>query len=83
MKDIDWRILVTLYEKRSITKAAEALYMTQPALTKRVKAIEDEWNIEVVRRSSQGVTFTEEGQYLVKKASIMLDFLKEIATHFS
>lgn len=42
MKDIDWRILVTLYEKRSITKAAEALYMTQPALTKRVKAIEDE-----------------------------------------
>lgn len=83
MKDIDWRILVTLYEKRSITKAAEALYMTQPSLTKRVKAIEDEWNIEVVRRSSQGVTFTEEGQYLVKKASIMLDFLKEIDTHFS
>lgn len=34
MKNIDWMILKMLYEKRSMTKAAEALYMTQPALTK-------------------------------------------------
>ncbi len=82
MKDIDWKILVVLYEKKSMTKAAEALYMTQSALTKRVRAIEEEWNVEVVKRSSQGVVFTEEGKYLVKKANIMIDFLKEIEHHF-
>ncbi len=83
MKEIDWKILITLYEKKSMTKAAEALYMTQSALTKRVRSIENEWNIEVVHRNSQGVTFTEEGKYLVRKANIMLDFLKEIEEHFA
>ena len=29
MKDIDWKILMVLYEKKSMTKAAEVLYMTQ------------------------------------------------------
>ena len=83
MKEIDWKILTTLYEKKSMTRAAEELYMTQSALTKRVRAIENEWNIEVVRRNSQGVTFTDEGKYLVNKANIMLDFLKEIEEHFA
>ena len=53
MKDIDWKILAVLAEKRSITKAADALYMTQSALTKRLKSIEAEWNVEIVKRSSQ------------------------------
>lgn len=82
MKDADWKILVTLYENKSLTKAAEALFMTQSALTKKVHAIENEWGIELVKRSSQGVLFTEDGKYLVKKAEIMLDFLKEIEEHF-
>lgn len=83
MKDIDWKILIALYEKKSMTKAAEALYMTQSALTKRVQSIEDEWGVEIVRRSSQGVNFTEEGKYLVNKANVMLDFLKDIEDHFA
>ncbi len=83
MKDIDWKILITLYEKKSMTKAAEALYMTQSALTKRIHSIEDEWNIKVVRRNSHGVIFTEEGKYLVNKSTIMLDFLNEIEEHFA
>ena len=83
MRELDWLILRKLYEKRSISKAAEDLYVTQSALTKRVKAIEQEWGIEVVKRSNQGVTFTEDGRYLVKKAGIMLDFLGEIREHFS
>ena len=76
MKNIDWMILKMLYEKRSMTKAAEALYMTQPALTKRIKAIENEWDVEVVKRSSKGVIFTDEGRYLVKKVQYHAGFFK-------
>lgn len=83
MKDIDWKILQVLYEKKSITKAAGALYMTQPALTKRLRQIEREWNVEIVKRNSRGVEFTEDGRYLVERSNIMLDFLSEIEEHFS
>lgn len=83
MKELDWLILKKLYEKRSISKAAEDLYMTQSALTKRLRSIEQEWDVEIVKRSSQGVTFTEDGRYLVKKAGIMLDFFGEIRDHLS
>lgn len=83
MKNTDWEILKVLHEKRSITKAAEAMYMTQPTLTKRIRAIEEEWGVEIVKRSSRGVIFTEEGEYLVRKSNVMIDFLKEIQEHFS
>ncbi len=83
MKEIDWKILSILFEKQSMTKAAESLYMTQSALTKRIKAMEQEWDIEIVKRSSKGVIFTEDGKYLVKRANVMIDFLNEIREHFS
>lgn len=83
MKDLDWKILDVLYEKRSITQAAEALFITQSALTKRLKNIENEWGVEIVKRTSKGVLFTEDGRYLAGKATIMLDFLDEIADHFA
>lgn len=83
MREMDWKILKVLYEKRSMTQAAEVLYMTQSALTKRIQAMESEWEVEIVKRSSKGVSFTEDGKYLVKRAHIMLDFLSETEQYFS
>ncbi|MFR5244792.1 MAG: LysR family transcriptional regulator [Clostridium sp.] len=53
MKNIDWKILKVLYEKRSITKAAESLFMTQSALTKRLQSIENEWGRRIVEWTSK------------------------------
>lgn len=83
MKELDWKILIVLYEKRSITKTAEALFLTQSAVTKRLQNMENEWGIHVIRRSSQGVSFTEDGTYLAQRASVMLDFLREIREHYA
>ena len=82
MKNTDWQILITLYDTHSMTKAAELLYMTQSALTKRVRLMEEEWNVEIVKRSSQGVSFTENGIYLVKKARIIMDFIGFVEQYF-
>jgi DNA-binding transcriptional LysR family regulator len=67
MEDRDWLILQELYRMKNITKAAQELYMSQPALTSRLQHIEREFNVRIVTRSTKGIRFTPEGEYLVKK----------------
>ena len=57
----DWSLLQTLYTCRNLTRAAETLYVSQPTLSKRLKAIEEELHITIAVRSKQGLTFTPEG----------------------
>ncbi len=77
MKDSDWIILDELYKNPNITKVAGQLYITQPTLTKRLQAIEDEFQIRIVNRSTKGVEFTREGEYLAAQAKQYLRFMKE------
>ncbi|WP_093797217.1 LysR family transcriptional regulator [Sporomusa acidovorans] len=73
MENRDWEILRVLYKERNITKTAETLYMTQPAMTKRLQHIEREFGVAIVHRGKRGVHFTPQGEYLAKCAD---DFLK-------
>ena len=58
MDEKDFELLSVLNETRNITKAAERLFMTQSALSKRIKAIEKDLEIEMLLRSRQGIHFT-------------------------
>ena len=77
MKDSDWAFLRQLYMTPNITKAASALFISQPALTKRLQYIEDEWKVQIVHRNKNGLDFTSEGLYLAKQALKYMDFLEE------
>lgn len=68
----DWLILVTIHKERNISKAAERLYTTQPALTYRLQHLEKEFGTAIVSRSKKGVEFTTQGEYLVQYAKKML-----------
>lgn len=68
MDEKDWLLLKTLYEEKSITRAASMLFISQPALSTRLQKIEIRFNAQVVIRSKNGVRFTPEGEYLVKRA---------------
>ena len=46
----------------SISKAASALYISQPAITKSIKKLELELGITLFNRSPKGVTLTENGK---------------------
>jgi DNA-binding transcriptional LysR family regulator len=78
MEDRDWLILQELYRTKNITKASQKLYMSQPALTARLQNIESEFNVKIVTRSTKGIKFTPEGEYLVAKADDMLEELHKI-----
>ena len=77
MRDTDWIILDELHKNPNITKVAAKLYITQPTLTKRLQAMEEEFQVRIVNRSTKGVEFTPEGEFLAGRARIFLSFMKE------
>lgn len=78
MDSKDWYILQMLYEQKNITKSANNLFISQPALTMRLKQIEKELDIKIVNRGQKGVQFTPQGEYLAKYAEEMIKREKEI-----
>lgn len=76
MNEKDWLLLTTLYEERNITKTAKKLYLSQPSLTYRIKQLEKELGITLLYRGNKGITFTSEGEYMVKYAKKMIKELR-------
>ena len=53
--------IITIAETKSINKAAEKLYVSQPSLTSAVQELEKELGITLFYRSGRGVTLTNDG----------------------
>ena len=49
-------------ERGSLTKAAEALYTTQPHVSQVLRALERELGVTLLRRTGNGVALTEDGE---------------------
>ncbi|MEC1154342.1 LysR family transcriptional regulator [Cytobacillus horneckiae] len=78
MNDKDWLILKTVAEENNITKAAERLYISQPALTYRINQIEQDVKVQILERKKKGIKFTDEGKFLVQYANEMLHRLQHV-----
>ncbi|HIV87403.1 MAG TPA: LysR family transcriptional regulator [Candidatus Pygmaiobacter gallistercoris] len=63
--------------EESITRAAEALNMTQPPLSREMKALEEELGRQLLVRGSRKVTLTEEGRILRRRAEEMLELMEK------
>lgn len=72
MNSKDWVMLKTVFEERNITKAAERLYISQPAITYRIRQIEAEFGEKILLSDSKGVQFTTEGYLLVEYCKRMI-----------
>lgn len=77
MKDSDWEILYELHKNPNMTKVANLLYITQPSLTKRLQYMESAFQVTIVNRTSKGLKFTQEGEYLAERAEKYIDFMNE------
>ena len=74
----DWEIITILHQTKSLTQAADRLYMTQPALSVRLRNIERFFATQVVVRGKKGVHFTREGEILLQEAQKHLQNLRDI-----
>ncbi|MEG0258814.1 MAG: LysR family transcriptional regulator [Lysinibacillus sp.] len=71
-------ILKILAEERNMRKAAERLFLTQPALSQRLQSIEKEWNSQLFIRSPKGLTATPAGELVIAYANEMIIKKEEI-----
>ncbi|NBD24826.1 LysR family transcriptional regulator [Paenibacillus glycinis] len=71
---IDWlEAFRQTAETKSLTKASEALHISQPALSKQIRNLELELGAQLLMRSSIGVTLTPAGQILLDKSKNILN----------
>lgn len=66
------RTFVTVAQHKHLTRAAQILHLTQPAVSGHIKALEGLLNLRLFERSSAGVTLTPAGQALLPKAESAL-----------
>lgn len=55
---------IKVTEYGNITKAAQALFLSQQALSKSLKNLENELQVSLIHRTSHGIELTEDGQFL-------------------
>ena len=66
------RYFLAIAREQSISKAAEALYMTQPSLSRQMQNLEKELGKQLFARGSKKIELTEAGFLLQKRAEEML-----------
>jgi DNA-binding transcriptional LysR family regulator len=73
------RIFLAVAEHLHFTRAAEALYITQPAVSAAIQSLEDEYSVKLFHRIGRRTEITNAGQLLQIEAQKILDqvFLTE------
>jgi len=64
--------------ERSITKAAQSLYVTQPAVTMQIKSLEQNLEVKLFRKSGKGLDLTDAGEVLFGYAERMFEIVEEM-----
>jgi len=67
------RTFVTVAETGNLTQASERLFTSQPAVSAHIKALEEELDIQLFKRTSKGMCLTTDGDALRDKAQLVLN----------
>ena len=77
---MDTKILeyvIAIAEEKSLSKAAERLYLSQPALSQRLKKLEDELGTPLFLREKNGLSITDAGRIYINGAHSILQIKRE------
>ena len=69
---------ITVAEEKSILQAARKLYITQSALSRKIKYLECEVGVSLFERSYDGVGLTPAGKVFYEHAKLII-----VAMHFA
>lgn len=74
--EVENKYILKIYEEKSFSKAAQKLFITQPALSMAVKKIENNLGVPIFNRSKYPIELTEAGLIYVKGLEEILEVEK-------
>ena len=78
MVDLElYRIFKIVADEENLTKASEILHISQPAVTKHIKNLENELNVQLFKRSKYGMILNENGKKLYLQINGSIDVLSK------
>lgn len=72
-----YKIFVVVADCRNITRASNLLHISQPAVSKHIKKLEEQFQVKLINRSNYGIELTEVGKFIydeIKEHVHVLDF---------
>lgn len=74
----EFHFLSVLAQEMNMRRAAERLFVSQPALSQRLQTIEKEWGTKLFIRSQKGLTLTPAGERVIKFVNDVLEQEEEV-----
>ena len=83
MADRRLQVFHAVAKHLSFTRAADALFMTQPAVTFQVRQLEEQYNTRLFERRHGSITLTQAGELALSYAERILELSDEMDTRFA
>ena len=78
-----YKVFYIVAKNKSMTKAANELLVSQPAITKSIKSLEDQIGGTLFNRSNKGLELTDEGRMLYSKVEMAMNLILNAENEFS
>jgi DNA-binding transcriptional LysR family regulator len=76
--DFRLKVFYTVASRLSFTKAATELFITQPAISKHIQELEEQYKIKLFDRNGSKIAMTNAGELLLKHTKKIFDVYREI-----
>lgn len=78
-----YRVFYSVANNKNITKASQELMISQPAVSKSIKNLEDQLGGKLFSRTRKGVTLTEEGEQFYKYIKQAMEYINNAENKFT
>ena len=76
--DFRLKVFITVANRLSFTKAAKELFITQPAVSKHIQELEEQYKIKFFERNGSKISLTNAGELLLKHTKKIFEVYREI-----
>lgn len=66
---------------KSFTKASKSLHLSQSTISKAVKSLEEELNVELIDRSAKNIELTDAGEIVLAEGEMIMESLNDLSAH--